>query len=85
MRKHATNASACMLQNNQGPGQVYGEEMGKVRKEKMTAVAYGGRRGYEKRKKLDGRAHSRNSRRLPCPALGLAAIPPSWVNSFHQL
>ena len=58
---------------------------GKWGKKKMTAVAYGERRGYEKRKKLDGRAHSRNSRRLPCPALGLAAVSPSWVNSFHQL
>ena len=31
LRKHATNASACVLQNNQGPGQVYEEEMGKMR------------------------------------------------------
>lgn len=71
--------------NNQGPGQVYGEEIEKMKKEKMTAVEYEEGRGSEKRKKPDGRVHRRNSRKPPCPALGLAAVFPPWVNSFIQL
>ena len=45
--------------NSQGPGQVYGEDTEKMREEKLTALEYEEGRTYKKRKKLDGRAHSR--------------------------
>ena len=57
MRKHATNASFCARQNNQGPGQVCGGETGKMSKERRMVVGCGERQWPEKREKLAGRAH----------------------------
>lgn len=83
--KQPMNASAWMVKDHRGSGQVCGEETEKMRKGKMTAVEYEEGRGNEKRKKLDGRTHSRNGRKPPWSALGSAVITLSWGNSFNQL
>ena len=48
LRKHVTDSSFCACQNHQGPGQVYGGETGKMRKERRMVVECGERRWPEK-------------------------------------